>query len=83
MMPEFPMADTVNNSQLRVHHCLWGIYTHTHFESCQCMQQRPRGYIGGALHPGKILDLHSHQYFIEWVVFFLLSRYRVTRQTSV
>ena len=26
---EFPMADTVDNSQLRVHHCLWGIYTHT------------------------------------------------------
>ena len=36
-------------------------------------------YIGGALHPGKILDLHSHQYFIEWVVF--LSRYQITMQT--
>ena len=43
------------------------------------MQQRPRAYIGGALHPGKILDLHSHQYFIEWVVF--LSRYQITMQT--
>lgn len=41
----------------------------------------PCGREEHTFYPGKILDLHSHQYFIEWVVF--LSRYQVTMQTSL